>query len=194
MHCTYTLRSGEEWRKTLMHEQFIKWLEVKILLIFHLFLLSLQTLTVLNPFRVTEKEVVDDCDLAGPLVFCLAFGSFLLLVSFLVVVINFRLALREKTFFSLEYSESSVCGKSVKNTEIVGDSSCWSIWNWSSLKNTYNNDFVVAHKYNDTAHILLILHSTGLRWLMLQPLSSGSLSSFVFCVRAHDKFLIVSIL
>lgn len=40
-----------------------------------------KTLTVLNPFRVTEKEVVDDCDLAGPLVFCLAFGSFLLLAG-----------------------------------------------------------------------------------------------------------------
>lgn len=41
----------------------------------------LQTLTVLNPFRATEKDALDDCDLAGPLVFCLAFGSFLLLVS-----------------------------------------------------------------------------------------------------------------
>lgn len=44
----------------------------------HLF----QTLSVLNPFRATEKTIFEDTDLAGPLVFCLAFGGFLLLVSF----------------------------------------------------------------------------------------------------------------
>lgn len=40
-----------------------------------------QTLSVLNPFRATEKTIFEDTDLAGPLVFCLAFGGFLLLVS-----------------------------------------------------------------------------------------------------------------
>jgi protein YIPF5/7 len=38
-----------------------------------------KTLSVLNPFRATEQSVLQDTDMAGPLVFCLAFGSFLLL-------------------------------------------------------------------------------------------------------------------
>ena len=38
-----------------------------------------KTLTVLNPFRTTRTDVAGDADLAGPLVFCLAFGSLLLL-------------------------------------------------------------------------------------------------------------------
>ena len=41
----------------------------------------LQTLAVLNPFRTTDASILQDTDLAGPLVFCLAFGGFLLLVS-----------------------------------------------------------------------------------------------------------------
>jgi hypothetical protein len=41
----------------------------------------LQTLSVLNPLQQTESNIMDDTDLAGPLVFCLAFGGFLLLVS-----------------------------------------------------------------------------------------------------------------
>jgi len=40
-----------------------------------------KTLAVLNPFRATRPEVAGDSDLAGPLVFCLAFGSLLLLVG-----------------------------------------------------------------------------------------------------------------
>lgn len=44
------------------------------------FSVLLQTLTVLNPFRTPEVAAVQDTDLAGPLVFCLAFGAFLLLV------------------------------------------------------------------------------------------------------------------
>jgi len=38
-----------------------------------------KTLAVLNPFRATPAEAAGDGDLAGPLVFCLAFGSLLLL-------------------------------------------------------------------------------------------------------------------
>ncbi|KAK4886548.1 hypothetical protein RN001_002819 [Aquatica leii] len=37
------------------------------------------TLTVLNPFHTPDAAAVQDTDLAGPLVFCLAFGGFLLL-------------------------------------------------------------------------------------------------------------------
>ncbi len=40
-----------------------------------------KTLAVLNPFRATRPEVAGDSDLAGPLVFCLAFGSLLLLAG-----------------------------------------------------------------------------------------------------------------
>lgn len=40
-----------------------------------------KTLSVLNPFRGTRPEVAGDSDLAGPLAFCLAFGSLLLLVG-----------------------------------------------------------------------------------------------------------------
>lgn len=38
-----------------------------------------KTLSVLNPFRTTEQSILQDTDLAGPLVFCLALGGFLLL-------------------------------------------------------------------------------------------------------------------
>ena len=40
-----------------------------------------KTLAVLNPFRATRPDVAGDSDLAGPLAFCLAFGSLLLLVG-----------------------------------------------------------------------------------------------------------------
>lgn len=38
-----------------------------------------KTISVLNPFRKTDPAIIQDADLAGPLVFGLAFGSFLLL-------------------------------------------------------------------------------------------------------------------
>ncbi|CAL4126039.1 unnamed protein product [Meganyctiphanes norvegica] len=38
-----------------------------------------KTLTVMNPFRRTDAHLLQDTDLAGPLVFCMAFGGFLLL-------------------------------------------------------------------------------------------------------------------
>lgn len=38
-----------------------------------------KTLSVLNPFKMTDSHIMDDTDLTGPLLFCLAFGGFLLL-------------------------------------------------------------------------------------------------------------------
>lgn len=38
-----------------------------------------KTLAVLNPFRKTDEQTINDSDLAGPLVFCFAFGCFLLI-------------------------------------------------------------------------------------------------------------------
>lgn len=38
-----------------------------------------KTKSVLNPFKETDSHIMDDTDLAGPLVFCLAFGGLLLL-------------------------------------------------------------------------------------------------------------------
>lgn len=38
-----------------------------------------KTLTVLNPFRAISQHIMDDSDLAGPILFCLLFGTFLLL-------------------------------------------------------------------------------------------------------------------
>lgn len=38
-----------------------------------------KTLSVLNPLRSTDAYILQDADLAGPLVFCIAFGAFLLL-------------------------------------------------------------------------------------------------------------------
>ncbi|KAF9567881.1 hypothetical protein EC968_003151 [Mortierella alpina] len=38
-----------------------------------------KSFTVLNPLRPVDKNIMDDTDLAGPLLFCLAFGTFLLL-------------------------------------------------------------------------------------------------------------------
>ncbi|EDW03715.1 protein YIPF5 [Drosophila grimshawi] len=38
-----------------------------------------KTLAVLNPFRGTEQQILQDTDMAGPLVFCLTLGGILLL-------------------------------------------------------------------------------------------------------------------
>lgn len=40
-----------------------------------------KTLTVLNPLARIDQHIMDDADLAGPLLFCGLFGTFLLLVS-----------------------------------------------------------------------------------------------------------------
>jgi hypothetical protein len=42
-----------------------------------------QTLTVLNPLARIDQHIMDDSDLAGPILFFLLFGTFLLLVSLL---------------------------------------------------------------------------------------------------------------
>lgn len=42
-----------------------------------------KTLSVLNPMRTTDSSILQDTDLAGPLVFVLALGGFLLLVYLL---------------------------------------------------------------------------------------------------------------
>jgi hypothetical protein len=41
--------------------------------------LSSQTLTVLNPIAHIDQHIMDDSDLFGPIIFCLLFGTFLLL-------------------------------------------------------------------------------------------------------------------
>lgn len=41
--------------------------------------ISQKTIAVINPFKSTDANILHDADLAGPLVFCLAFGCFLLL-------------------------------------------------------------------------------------------------------------------
>lgn len=41
----------------------------------------LKTLTVLNPMARIDNHIMDDSDLAGPVLFCGLFGTFLLLVS-----------------------------------------------------------------------------------------------------------------
>jgi hypothetical protein len=37
-------------------------------------------MTVLNPFRRVNEHIMDDADLAGPLIFCFFFATFLLFV------------------------------------------------------------------------------------------------------------------
>ena len=39
-----------------------------------------KTIQVLNPLKRADPHIMDDTDMAGPLVFCLAFGGLLLLV------------------------------------------------------------------------------------------------------------------
>ena len=51
----------------------------------------LQTLSVLNPLQVTDLRIVNDTDLAGPLIFRLLFGVVLLLVSYLPSYKLFRI-------------------------------------------------------------------------------------------------------
>ena len=40
---------------------------------------------VLNPLRKIDQDLMDDSDLAGPIIFCLLFGTFLLLVRAITV-------------------------------------------------------------------------------------------------------------
>lgn len=40
-----------------------------------------QTMAVLNPLKQADHTIMQDTDLAGPFVFCLAFGGSLMLVS-----------------------------------------------------------------------------------------------------------------
>ena len=40
-----------------------------------------KSLAVLNPFRRVDERIMDDADLAGPFIFFLCFGTFLLFVS-----------------------------------------------------------------------------------------------------------------
>jgi hypothetical protein len=35
-------------------------------------------MAVLNPFKTIDSDVIEDCDLTGPLIFCLLYGGFLL--------------------------------------------------------------------------------------------------------------------
>ena len=46
-----------------------------------------KTLAVLNPFSKTEAGIINETDLAGPLVFCLALGATLLLVSLITLIL-----------------------------------------------------------------------------------------------------------
>src|SRR6266404_7278047 len=39
-----------------------------------------KSMTVLNPFRRVDERIMDDADLAGPLIFCFCFDTFLLFV------------------------------------------------------------------------------------------------------------------
>ena len=39
-------------------------------------------MTVLNPMARVDQHIMDDSDLAGPILFFLLFGTFLLLVSY----------------------------------------------------------------------------------------------------------------
>ena len=41
----------------------------------------LQTISVLNPFQATDPSILSELDLAGPLLFCLMYGTVLLFVS-----------------------------------------------------------------------------------------------------------------
>ena len=41
----------------------------------------IQTLIVLNPFARIDQHIMDDSDLFGPIIFCLLFGTFLLLAG-----------------------------------------------------------------------------------------------------------------
>lgn len=43
----------------------------------------MQTLSVLNPLARIDQHIMDDSDLAGPILFFLLFGTFLLFVSLL---------------------------------------------------------------------------------------------------------------
>jgi hypothetical protein len=40
-------------------------------------------MTVLNPLRRVNEHIMDDADLAGPLIFCFCFATFLLFVCIL---------------------------------------------------------------------------------------------------------------
>lgn len=51
-------------------------------------------MTVLNPLGRVDERIMDDADLAGPLLFIICFGVFLLFVSTVNVMLVFVLTCR----------------------------------------------------------------------------------------------------
>lgn len=45
-----------------------------------------KTLTVLHPMKAADGNIMNETDLAGPMVFCLAFGATLLLVRTILLM------------------------------------------------------------------------------------------------------------
>lgn len=59
-----------------------------------------KTLTVLHPLKAADGSIMNETDLAGPMVFCLAFGATLLLV-------NYDVSMAEQSLMRI-YHESSL--------------------------------------------------------------------------------------
>jgi protein YIPF5/7 len=57
-----------------------------------------KSLTVLNPLRKIDEHIMDDADLAGPIIFCFCFALFLLFVSWFSVRMRFTMP-----YFYLRY-------------------------------------------------------------------------------------------
>ena len=42
--------------------------------------IRIKSMTVLNPLQKIDEHIMDDADMAGPIIFCFSFATFLLLV------------------------------------------------------------------------------------------------------------------
>jgi hypothetical protein len=72
------------WRVSILHEDML--LSDRTMRVTELGInfshIRAKSMTVLNPLRRVDERIMDDADLAGPLLFFFCFGVLLLLVSF----------------------------------------------------------------------------------------------------------------
>lgn len=115
-----------------------------------------QTLSVLNPFRTTEQSMLQDADMAGPLVFCLTLGAFLLLVRREIILPMKTVILMIATHYRVEKCPSLISMALA----------FWAVWHFShcSLWWQHKHQWLWAQSYPCSA-IAYFQWSFCLAWM-----------------------------
>lgn len=99
-----------------------------------------KTLTVLHPLKAADGSIMNETDLAGPMVFCLAFGATLLLVRDKCFILNLtrRYFVKWKNVFLLPHfrrvrSSLVTCTGSVPSG-VWACTACSTSWAWRGFR------------------------------------------------------------